>query len=239
MKERLSKFLNNMEWRLSLGQILWSSLKALGLVSSFALPAWAAKTANVFVQYSPLSWVVSGFCGLLLTALTYAIYGWARTKIARGQYDSLMATKGAWVDPLAKSYEDKRIYLNDLCLPSFPLLENKTFINCEIIGPANVVPEYGNNIQEPRFPICDAVWLKDGHNLFNATIFRNCTFRNCSFQRITFLVPFTEREGMGNWGFLNIINDKPTDMKIVTPANDLPLLPPSTGVEKKRKNPRD
>lgn len=222
MWQRINQFLAGVEWRWSLFALISAAL------GSFVIPAWAVRTAQLFSEYAPASWIFGGFAGLLFAGISFALFAWGRVKWVRANIDSLMSGKGAWVDPLAKSYEDRRIYLGALCLPSFPLLENKTFINCEIIGPANIVPEYGNNIQEPRYPICDAVLLRQDHKLFNAVILRNCTFRNCSFQQITFLVPFTERQTMGNWDFLNKISEGDTNIQPITQQNDLPVLPPTT-----------
>lgn len=130
---QVSRFLKGLEWRLS----LWTFIQGSSLVGSFVLPAWAVSAANLFAAYSPASWVIAGFAGLLIFSVSFALVAWGRSRWIRARYDSKMMARGAYVDSMAKTYEDQRIYLNELCLPSYPVLEQKTFINCEIIGPAN------------------------------------------------------------------------------------------------------
>ena len=195
-------------------------------MGSFALPAWAVRAANLFAEYSPLSWVAAGFAGLFLGAFIFALIAWARSKWVRARYDAKMIAGGSYVDPMAKTYEDRRIFLNEFCLPSHPLIEKKTFINCQIIGPANIVLETGNNVQDATYPISDAVLMKPDHKLFNAVIVRNCIFRQCSFQRVTFLVPAAEYEAARNWHLFNwITRDAPPPPPPITEP-DLALLPP-------------
>jgi hypothetical protein len=60
--ERLGRFLNTVESRWS----LYALLQGSGLVASFGLPAWAVRSAQIFSDYAPLSWVVGGFVGVLV-----------------------------------------------------------------------------------------------------------------------------------------------------------------------------
>lgn len=224
-QSKILRWLSTLEWQWS----LWSLIKGSGVITSFALPAWAVNASHTFAEYAPLSWVVAGFLGLFVTALSCAIYASAADKLTRVQYNRKMLSRGNFVDPMEKAYQDIRIYLNDFCLPSFPLIENKTFINCEIIGPSNVVMEYGNNISEPRYPISDAVKMKPDHKFFNAVIVRNCTFRQCSFQRVTFLVPHLEYETAKHWSGFNWITHDPSEEAPPISGDSVDLLPPSTG----------
>tara|TARA_R110000751_G_scaffold31305_1_gene79849 strand:+ start:184 stop:882 length:699 start_codon:yes stop_codon:yes gene_type:complete len=196
---------------------LYLLLKGAGIVGSFALPAWAASAVEQFQQYAPLSWIAAGFVGMLIAAMVYGVYAWASARMVKARYDAKMLAKGSFVDPMAKTYEDVRIYLNEFCLPSHPVIQKKTFINCQIIGPANIILEFGNNVQEAEYPISDAVRLKETPNIFNAVFVRNCIFRQCSFQRITFLVPPGEYENAKDWqGFNWITPDSPAMIEITS-----------------------
>jgi len=53
--------------------------------------------------------------------------------------------KGALINPLDVSFERKRILLNEFVLPSHTIIENKTFIDCDLIGPANIYFHSSNN----------------------------------------------------------------------------------------------
>lgn len=219
------RWLSNIEWQWS----LLTLVKGTGVVGSFALPAWALHASHLFSQYAPFSWVAAGFFGMIVASIAYSLAAWGRSKWVRARYDAKMIAGGSYVDPMAKTYEDRRIFLNEFCLPSHPLIEGKTFINCQIIGPANIVLEFGNNVQDATYPISDAVLMKPDHNLYNAVFVRNCIFRQCSFQRITFLVPASEYETAKHWRLFNwITRDAPPQLPSIT-ANDPALSPPDTG----------
>lgn len=184
-KDRLGIF----ESRISLATLGWQGALA---VSGFALPAWAVRATDAFAAYSPASWVAAGFAGLIFVVIGYAIYAWAAAKRVRSKYDKRMLAMGGAIDPLDKTFERKRIYLNEFCLPSLPLIEDKTFIDCEIVGPANVIFVAGNNITQARYPICDAVLLHPDVIANNGYLFKDCRFNRCSFSRVTYLVPMSE-----------------------------------------------
>ena len=176
--------------------------------------------------------------GLMIVSFCYAIISWGRGKWTRTSYDLRMSAKGAFVDPLQKAFEDKRIYLNEFCLPSHPLVEGKTFIKCEIIGPANIVLQSGNNLNEQKFPICDAIVLDETKTFYNAVIFRNCTFRLCSFQRITFYFPPSEyvhakHVNWLNWIVRTDVQVAPTSSsQIIEHQANQPQSPQDTAKEK-------
>lgn len=208
-KSRLQKITTQIEWRWTFAQAI---LGLPALIASFALPAWAAKAVPMLEQFEPLSWVIAGFFGLGFGVGLFALSAWARGKWVRSSYDSRMLAQGGAVDPLEKTFERKRIYLNEFCLPSHPLVEDKTFIDCEIIGPANILFVSGNNITQGRYPVCDAVRLKE--DLIpnaNCYLFRDCIFRGCNFSRITFFVPHQETEMFRNYNLVRWITGSPYD----------------------------
>jgi len=180
--------LGNLANIIQLGQ--WAIRVAI-TVSAFALPAWAASAAGFMAQYAPLSWVATGFAGLFAAAVSFAIAGWGRGKWVRSIYDRRMIARGAYVDPMRATFERERIYLNDFVLPSNPFVEDRTFIDCELIGPANINMGPGNQHTDQRMPHCDAVLIRDDGAFFNGITFVRCTFRRCSFQRVTVFVPLS------------------------------------------------
>lgn len=171
-----------------LGNFVWIG----GLCASFALPAWATNVTGVFSEYAPLSWVIAGFIGVGASSCSMAIWAWAKGKFVRSAYDQKLLAKGGAIDPLDKTFERKRIYLNEFCLPSHPYIEGKTFIDCEIIGPANVILMFGNAVNDHKGPVCDAMVIAPGADPVNGYGFKNCIFRGCSFQRVTLMFAVEE-----------------------------------------------
>ena len=196
----------------------WSGLGNFVQISiwlgAFALTAWAAKATELFSAYAPFSWVSAGICGGFIVSAAYWLFASSRAKWVRTKYDNTMMLRGGMVDPLAKTFEAKRIYLSEFVLPSHPLVEGKTFIDCEIIGPANVLLVSGNSIAEGRSPSCDAVALRDGDVPINGVFLRNCTFRGCSFQRVTFLISEQEIDPNRDINWLHWIGHTPEPVQV-------------------------
>jgi hypothetical protein len=157
---------------------------------------------DMFQQYAPLSWVLSGFAGLLFALITYAIFAWANAKLIRSRYNRDLYEKTGFVDPMANTFEDRRIFLGEFCLPSDPYFAGKTFVNCEIIGPAVLFLRFNNSVYEHQLPNCDAIVLR-GRSYHNVLTADRCTFRGCSFKRITVLVLPEEFERSKGLDWLN------------------------------------
>ena len=177
--KRFGRLLDNLESR-------WSLLAhGATLVASFSLPAWAAWSAKIMSQYAPLSWVIAGFAGVVVWALARLIWNWAYRIKINAQYDARFIERGGNYNPLDLTFEKKRIYLDDFALPSHTVIQGKTFIQCEIIGPASVYFAGNNNAVDIRAPVIDGVWLHPDARYNAGFQFFNCIFRDCSFQRIT------------------------------------------------------
>lgn len=192
---------------------LWGNFDKItllaGWAASFALPAWAVKMTGIMSQYEPFSWVVAGFSGAMLAVIAYAIAAFARGKFLRAKYDSRMLAQGGFIDPLEKTFERKRIYLNEFCLPSHPFVENKAFIDCELIGPANIIFLSGNSITDARYPIVDAIYMEESARPTNGYIFKDCIFRGCNFSRVTFLVQHEETNMFRSFSLVNWLTVSP------------------------------
>jgi hypothetical protein len=200
---KLDRLFLGVEWKLSLIGIL------LGALGSFALPAWALRTANMFSQYAPFSWVAAGFAGLLLYAFIVWLIGVGRSKLVRSKYDARFMQETGGVDPLARVFEGKRIYLNDFVLPSNAQVIGKTFVDCEIVGPANMYFEFDNSVDDVQPGLVDAVALSGERQFFNGVLFRNCKFRGCTFHRVTLFFEPKEALRISRLDWLNWISPMP------------------------------
>ena len=187
MFSKFNRFLSGIEWRLSLGAAIWGILFP---ATSIVLPAWATWATGIFSTYSPFSWVAAGFLGLFVYSVCVALNGFGQGRAVRARYDAKFLAATGGVDPLAKVFEGKRIFLNDFVLPSNPYVDGKTFVDCEIVGPANLFLESDNAINNVQPGTVDAVALSGERQFFNGASLRNCTFRGCKFLRVTlFLSP--------------------------------------------------
>lgn len=156
---------------------------------SFALPAWAASAVNVLDVFSPLSWVLAGFTGLALCAIAYSAIGvgafwWTTAKIR-----SVWAREHHTVNPLDTVFEKQRINVADLVTPFDRVVANKTFIDCELVGPANLYISATHNssmaMKGSIFNPCEAVMVTNEAVVHNAINFNDCVFTNCKFYAVT------------------------------------------------------
>lgn len=211
-KDSLDRFFSKLEWRWSLANFFWSA----GAFASATLPAWAVSAMNIFSEYAPLSWVGAGLTGFLLFCFGFFVFAVARERLVRARYNARAMSKGSFANPLEKIFERQRIYLNDFALPSNPYIHDKTFIDCEIIGPCNIFLVTGNRVDEPMPPKCDAAVLPPDTKIFNSYSLTNCSFRRCLFQRITFFVSHEEYQSAKKVEWLNWVT--------YCPDSELPLL---------------
>ena len=208
---KISRLLTAFESRLSLGTLIFGFVAP---TSSFVLPAWAVGATKMFSELAPLSWVIAGFAGLFVYVSCVALYGFGSGLVVRSRYDAKFLSGTGGVDPLAKVFEGKRIFLNDFILPSNPVVIEKTFVDCEIVGPANTFFEVGNNIDDIKSDKVDAVSLSDRAKFFNGYLFRNCTFRRCAFHRVTIFFLATEAQQIQHLNWLNWISELPAQKAI-------------------------
>ncbi|SMH56666.1 hypothetical protein [Maritimibacter sp. HL-12] len=211
-KDSLDRFFSKLEWQWSLANLLWGA----GAIAFTALPAWAVRTVGIMSEYAPLSWVLSGMAGFMIFVLGFYVYSIARGRVVRARYDNRALAKGGSANPMDKVFERKRIYINEFILPSSPALFDKTFVDCELIGPANIFLSFGNRLDDLVLPRSDAIAIRDGVSVFNMYQLGGCTFRRCSFQRITFFVSEAEYAHFKGSEMLNWIS--------FVPDSEFPLL---------------
>jgi hypothetical protein len=230
ISERFGRLLNTLESRWS----LYALFQGSGVMASFGLPAWAVKSGQIFSEYAPLSWVVAGFLGVLVWATARLIWNWAYRIKIKAQYDAKFLERGGNYNPLDLTFEKKRIYLDDFALPSHTVIQGKTFIQCEIIGPASVYFAANNNAVGLRPPIIDAVWLHPDARYNAGFQFFDCIFRDCSFQRITLFASIENFELWNGNTSVNWIGIPPTpeliekrraDIEVLRNGKTMPALP--------------
>jgi hypothetical protein len=93
------------------------------------------------------------------------------------------------INPLSSNYNGIRIAINDLVHPIRRSIENKTFTDCELIGPSNLVLIGNGNYVNVEFNNCYIVVLKPAdrilmHNavrLSNVNIFRSAIWNATIF----------------------------------------------------------
>ncbi|HRE43325.1 MAG TPA: hypothetical protein PKY87_05075 [Terricaulis sp.] len=153
---------------------------------SFALPAWAASTVEILSAYSPLSWVIAGLAGWAIAGLGYAGVGIGAYWRTMAKIRSVWARSPNPVDPMETVFRNKRINVADLITPYHRVISNKNFIDCELVGPANLfiavtsgsgsLAFHGNTFQPS-----ETVMIKNDASPPNAIVLQDCSFSRCTF----------------------------------------------------------
>lgn len=94
-------------------------------------------------------------------------------------------------------FRDDVVRLASLTVTS-PWLENLTFINCQIIGPAVLAIQENVEISNSEFEadVNSIFWVvpDDRPQVFGAVGVRNCTFSACTFRSVGFAGPVGLRD---------------------------------------------
>lgn len=205
-----------LQWRLSF------ITQVATIIAGFVFPAWVTAATQQFQAYAPLSWTVAGFAGMLLVALMWALVGYGYRSLIRARYDARLIESSGIVNPMDRTLEGKRIFVDHLVLPSHPHILNKTFVDCEIIGPANIYLVEGSQAVENKLPRIDAVFIAPGHKFHNGVAFHACLFKGCSFQRITIFVDELGYNSHKDSSLLRWVTQHPRSENEVDTRNTVP-----------------
>lgn len=200
----------------------WQAAVGAGVLTVGGLTAWAAWATDMLAAYAPFSWVAAGLLGSILAALAFWLVQVAVRLRLKTRFDARNLMGPSPINPLEKTFVNRRIYVNDFVLPSNTIIANKTFIDCEIVGPANLYWWRANSAPTLLGPQMDAVYLDPDKQFQNGIGLDNCIFRGCSFQRITLFVGANDYPIVKDNPFLRWISETPDSIK----AKETPLLIP-------------
>lgn len=99
------------------------------------------------------------------------------------------ATAHDRINPAQKTFANVRINIHDLLPPAWRIIDSKDFIECDIIGPANVLIEGKSSILNSGYATVDFVLIRQDRGIHNVIVFKDCTFQRCKFFNITIFAP--------------------------------------------------
>jgi hypothetical protein len=183
----------------------------------------ALSTGVTWISHFGLfGWFVSGLLTFVISAIGFAVA--ARTRLWR--LDARLREKlkegSSPFDPMARVYQNQRLFLSDLIPPGRTTMTGRKFINCEIIGPGDVIaaiksatasafPVFQHNI----FHNINFIQIAPGVVPFDVKVFFDCDFQGCDFYFLNLL--FYERGPDSPWHW-------------ITPALPEALPPPDPAV---------
>jgi hypothetical protein len=174
---------------------LWTALPSsvMGV-----LTAYLAAGVGWISALGSFGLLMAGLFGFALTSIGLAQSSkWKLYRQEVKQRARLGGTSTAF-DPMARVYENKRIYLRDLAPLGRKDVRNKTFINCEIIGPGTAILLMRTDPTKPpnafkdnnTFDV-DCIEVNPATFSHLAIAFWDCDFTDCNFYHMSLL--FTQR----------------------------------------------
>lgn len=212
---KIQRLLDRFESRLA----LWAALGGGGVTGG--LTAWAAAATEWLNAYGPIAWVGAGFLGAFLFLLGL----WVLLRLAAAHTGFRARRRlyalGDPINPMDIHFLNKRIFLQRFVPPAGVAVEGKTFEQCEIIGPINIIP-IRTTIEGCEFITTDHVVIDVNalaeRRVRNGQLFDRCRFINCKFFYVTILVNDRAWESHDRAGGCNWI----TLLPVVEPELPLP-----------------
>lgn len=183
MWERIQRILDRAESRLALYFTLGGS-SVVGVITG-----WISTYSEWVSQFGAVGWVFSGLIAAVITSLVVLMAVIIRVQWIKGRAINKWFEEVDDFNPMDEQFHKKRISIRHLEDPAAAKIDGKTFVNCDLIGPANIVFLEGSNLSHTGFYNCDIVPVKEDVPIQNAIGFSNVTITRSRIIRATILVP--------------------------------------------------
>ena len=166
----------------------------LGGMSTFgAIAGWAAQSSPALVRYAPFSWVAAALAGTLIFFVIARLAVAIRTALLNADIRRRFYDAPNRLNPVQEVFRGERINISDLVPPYEPVIRGKTFIDCELIGPASILlnatkPGSGG-FNGVMFLEAAGIVVQDGIGIPNCTVFEDCQFLRGKIVRVLIFVP--------------------------------------------------
>jgi membrane protein implicated in regulation of membrane protease activity len=203
-------------WLAKQADRLQTSITIWGLIAGSAMTStvfvWVARATAWLDAWGPIAWLAAGAIGVL-AFLCFAIVCVALSQaIFLARYQRRLYKRPDAIDTMQTQYHGKRIVLETL-FPPFPgYLEGRTFENCDIIGPLNIIP-LGTSIAKSNYVSTDYILVTpealNAGRIYNARIIKDSRFIDCRFYNISILISDLAYNVYNNSGGCNWITHPP------------------------------
>jgi hypothetical protein len=173
---------------------------------------WAAALTPALRVYAPFSYVVAALLGAVMVALALALMSWSTAALFRAMYYARSARPSDTPNPLDKTFTHRRIRLVDFCDPVTRVIRGKTFVECELVGPA-VALFSGCRLIGSGGPLeavgCNFISARDGDGLqYNGIFMDDCTLQNCRYLSLTMIFNKWTADNMDKGGGIPWLNER-------------------------------
>ena len=185
MGKAVNSFIEKWSGRASNAYTLWPLLP-VGIASGMMV--YLSTGVTWISQFGAFGWATTGILSFLVLSGATFLAGAAREKFVYAKIAREKAAPGDSVNPIEREFTKKRINLIDLVRPSTSYIKDKTFTDCQLIGPMNVILD-GVTISGSGFINCNWAVVKSNITIFNAVALTNVTIRGGDISDLTILVP--------------------------------------------------
>jgi MFS family permease len=185
MGKRLQRFLEILSTHIS----LWQALGLGGLLTGGALSAWFATASMWLDGYGPIGWWYAVLIGAVLGLLVGIAGALLRYVVILGGATRKWSETVDRINPLDPQYNRQRINLADLAHPVSRRISNKTFVDCDLIGPVNLLLMQNIHLTEMGFVDCDIVVAKPNTPIRNVIGVENITLLRGRIYRCVIVIP--------------------------------------------------
>ena len=187
MWSRIFRVLDTAANRLNWIPLLFGS----GVVSGVGLAsAWIAAHTTWLSTYGPIAWWAAALSGAFITTIiligvVQVRFVWLKG-VAIGHWQEAVDN----INPLDSEFTRRRINIQDLVSPVTYSVSKKRFVDCELIGPANIMFRSNINANGARFINCDIVMLRPkGAALVNVVPFNDIQIFGGTVSKCTIYLP--------------------------------------------------
>jgi len=173
---------------LSAAEWAWRIITVVFIGGSGTVSAFIAKADPLFRELGAVYWIGVGIIVSLTVTLVFYSIKCTSLKQAEADYLRVMSIPKHTINPLADSFKDLIIPVEDLRLPRTQSHENKHFKRCKFVGPASLALAGGQTLSSDFIECGDIVALPEGVEMTGITLLLNCTIENCEFIRTSIFV---------------------------------------------------
>lgn len=188
----MAKFIDRWLGRLS-GAYTFSPLLPAGLVG--VVFGFLSQGVEWISQFGLFGWLSAGICAFAITGFGFATVARAQLWRVESKGRTQLSGESSPLDPMEPIFRNKRIKIIDLINPYDQVVLNKKFIDCEIIGPANILIMFNRSkFHNNNFERSDSIEIRDDAIPQNATNIVECDFEGCRFFKVSMLFQSSSRK---------------------------------------------
>lgn len=173
---------------LSLAEWMWRIFSVFCIGGGSYIAAILAKADPYLQQLGPIYWYLASLLSGLFIAFLFYLIKVSILRQAQADYHRSLSAPKSQINPLAKSFSDLIIPIDDLNLPSELLHERKHFQRCKFVGPgALVIAGGGRFIGNHFIDVGDIIAVPDKTKVTGIIVLKDCTIEDCEFVRVSIL----------------------------------------------------